>query len=84
MDLSKLDVEVNPDYTMKKRINANLYLSQEEIDILKTYNINYMQYNNLSDLVYELQSIEEDIDDEVFSNMLDVLAERNYYENFKK
>lgn len=84
MDLSNLEVEINPDYTMMKRINGNLYLSQEEIDILNTYNIDYMKFNSLNDLIYELERVEEDTDDDILSNMLDHLAERNYYENFKK
>lgn len=84
MDLSNLEVEINPDYTMKKRINGNLYLSQEEIDILKSFNVNYSKYNTLSDLIYELETLEEEVSDDVLSNIIDVLSERNYYENFKK
>ena len=38
MDLSNLEVEINPDYTMMKKVNTKgLYLSQEQIDILKSY-----------------------------------------------
>lgn len=84
MDLSNLEVEINPDYTMKKRINGNLYLSQEEMDILKSFNVNYSMYSSLSDLIYELETLEEEVSDDVLSNIIDVLSERNYYENFKK
>lgn len=84
MDLSNIEVEINPDYTMKKRINGNLYLSQEEIDILKSFNVNYSMYSSLSDLIYELETLEEEVSDDVLSNIIDVLSERNYYENFKK
>lgn len=84
MDLSKLEVEINPEYTMKKKVNGGLYLSQEEMDILKSYNVDYNKYTSLSDLIYDLESLEDEMDDDILSNMLDILAERNYYENFKK
>ncbi len=85
MDLSKIDVEINPEYTMKKKVNgSNLYLSQEEIDILKSYDIDCMKYNSLNDLLYDLENIEDEINDDVLTNVIDALAERNYYENFKK
>ena len=45
MDTSKIEVEINPDYTMMKKVKDNLYLSQEQIDILKEYNIDYMRLN---------------------------------------
>ena len=32
MDTSKIEVEINPDYTMMKKVKDNLYLSQEQID----------------------------------------------------
>lgn len=84
MDLSKIDVEINPDFTMMKRINGNLYLSLEQIEILDKYNVDYKRINSLSDLIFELENIEEETDDVLISNLLDVLSERNYYENFKK
>lgn len=84
MDLSKIDVEINPDRTMMKRVNGNLYLSSEQMEILDKYNVDYKRINSLSDLIFELENIEEETDDVLISNLLDVLSERNYYENFKK
>lgn len=84
IDLSKLDVDINPDYTMMKKLKNGLYLSQEQIDILNNYNIDYLSFNNLSDLILEITEVYEDTDDDILSNLLDVLEERNYYENFKK
>ena len=84
IDLTKLDIEINPEYTMMKKLKKGLYLSQEQIDILNNYNIDYLSYNNLSDLILIITEIYEDTDDDVLSNLLDILEERNYYENFKK
>lgn len=80
----KLDVEINPDYTMIKKVNGSLYLSEEQMEILKSYNIDYMKFNNLKDLIHELMEEIEENDDDVLENLLDVLSERDYYENYNK
>lgn len=84
MDLSNLEVEINPEYTTMKKVNSGLYLSQEQMDILDNYAIDYRRFNNLSDLICEIEVIAEDTDDDLILNLLDVLSERDYYENFKK
>lgn len=80
----KLDVEINPDYTMMKKVNGSLYLSEEQMEILKSYNIDYMKFDNLKDLIHELMEEIEENDDDVLENLLDVLSERDYYENYNK
>lgn len=84
MNLDNLEVEINPEYTMMKQVNKNLYLSQEQIDILKSYNVDYQRISNLGELIMILERIYEDTDDEIINNLLDVLQERNYYENYNK
>lgn len=79
-----IDVEINPDYTMMKKVNGNLYLSEEQMEILKSYNIDYMKFSSLKDLIHELMEEIEEIDDDVLENLLDVLSERDYYENYNK
>ena len=79
-----LDVEINPDYTMMKKVNGNLYLSEEQMEILKSYNIDYMKFSSLKDLIHELMEEIEENDDDVLENLLDVLSERDYYENYNK
>lgn len=82
MNINNIEIEINPDYTMMKKIKNGLFLSQEQIDILEEYNIDYMNCNNLSDLIFMVENL--GIDDDVIVNLLDVLAERDYYENYKK
>jgi hypothetical protein len=84
MDFSKLEVEINPEYTMMKRLDNGLYLSQEQIDILESYNINYKSVNNLSDLIRIVEEVFDDTGDDILNNLLDNLQERNYYENYNK
>lgn len=84
MDLNNLEVEINPDYTMMKRQKNGLYLSNEQIDILNNYNIDYLSCTSLSDLIYVLDQIYDETNDDIVANLLDVLSERNYYENYNK
>lgn len=84
MDTSKIEIDINPDYTMMKQVNGNLYLSQEQMDILDSFNINYREYSNLSSLILEVEEALEETGDEVLDNLLDVLEERNYYQNYNK
>lgn len=79
-----IDIEINPDYTMMKKVNGNLYLSEEQMEILKSYNIDYMKFSSLKDLIHELMEEIEENDDYVLENLLDVLSERDYYENYNK
>lgn len=63
------------------KINKNLYLTNNQIDILKKYNIDYETSNSLRDLMIKIEDIldyEEDIPE--LEELLDKLSERNYYE----
>lgn len=85
MDLSNLEVEINPDYTMMKKINnKGLYLSQEQVDILTSYNIDYMKCSSIRQLMIEVEEVYEECGDDILNNLLNVLAERDYYENYNK
>ena len=60
------------------------YLDEEQMEILKSYNIDYMKFSSLKDLIHELMEEIEENDDDVLENLLDVLSERDYYENYNK
>lgn len=66
------------------KINDNLYLTNNQIEILKRYNINYEISNSLRDLMIKIEEIldYETIDE--LENLLNTLNERNYYENINK
>lgn len=84
MNYDNLEVEINPDYTMMKQVNKNLYLSQEQMDILDSYNIDYNNVNSLSELIFIIENYFEESDDDVLDNLLEILQTRNYYENYNK
>lgn len=67
------------------KINNNLYLTNNQINTLKRYNIEYETSSSLRDLMIKIEDIldyEEEIDE--LEILLENLAERNYYENTKK
>ena len=77
------DILNNIDFENNKliKINNNLYLTNNQIDILKRYNIDYETSNSLRDLMIKIEDIldyEEDIPE--LEDLLDKLSERNYYE----
>ena len=82
--MDNIEVEINPDYTMMKAQPNGLMLSQEQIDIMKEYNIDYLSCKSLNELIYKIETIYDETEDDVLSNLLDVLSERDYYENYNK
>lgn len=67
------------------KINSNLYLTKNQIDLLNKYNINYETSTSLRDLMIKIEDI-LDYEDEIeeLEILLENLSERNYYENTKK
>ena len=66
------------------KINNNLYLTNNQINLLKRYNIDYETSNSIRDLMIKIEDIIEYDDNEELENLLDSLSERNYYENTNK
>lgn len=82
INYDNLNVDINPDYTMLKKRDNGLYLSNEEIEILEENNINYQQFKSLTELINYVSINAEDSDE--IDNLLMKLQERNYYENYNK
>lgn len=76
-----LDIEK----TRLKARNNNIYLSDNQIEILKRHNIDYQKYNSISSLLFDIEEIlnsgmgEDDL--EILSNDI---QEFNYYNNTNK
>ena len=84
MDDIKVDIDINPEYTMMKTLPNGLMLSQEQIEILNQYNIDYLSCKSLNELIYKIDTVYDETNDDVLNNLLDVLSERDYYENYNK
>ncbi len=62
-----------------KREN-NLYLSDEDLKILKKYQINYLNYHNMKELLFQIEEILNNEETEEDLEELSIkLAEYNYY-----
>lgn len=75
---------INFDNNKLIKVNNNLYLTNNQIDILKRYDIDYITSNSLRDLMIKIENILDYEDIEELENLLTTLTERNYYENTKK
>lgn len=75
---------LNGENMHKKRDNG-LILSDNQIEVLKRYDIDYLQYNSISSLLYDIEDILTN--DQVYEDLDMVsqeLAEFNYYHNTNK
>ena len=76
-------IEINPQFLIK--INNNIYLNENEINILKRYNINYESCHDFNELLYRIDEILET--DSCFEDLDEIsqnISERNYYLYTKK
>ncbi len=73
-----LDLENN---FMHNRGN-DIFLSNNQISLLESYNIDYKKYDSLESLIMALDSL--DYDDEEIDEIISLLSEINYYKNTKK
>lgn len=76
----------NIDFNNNKliKINNNLYLTNNQINILKRYQIDYETSNSLRDLMIKIEDILSYENIEELESLLITLSERNYYENTNK
>lgn len=84
MNIDKIVEETHKNMSMNK-INDNLYLSNNQIDILNRYNIEY-KTKTINELLFELEEIINDSYEEYdeLDKLSSELAEFNYYYNTKK
>ncbi len=83
MDFEKI-IDINFDKKMHKKRDNGLLLSDEQIEILNKYDIDYLKYNNISSLIYEIEEILNEEYNEELDKVSGELAEFNYYNNTNK
>ena len=70
---------------MLKKTKNGLLLTQEEIDLLKKYDINIEDYGSMDELLMDIDDIlSVDSDLEELEYLLTQLEERKYYEQVNK
>jgi len=69
---------------IKKR-NNNIYLSDDDVNILKRYDIDYNNYSSMKELLFYIEEVinNTDVSDEL-EDLLIKLSEYNYYFNTNK
>ena len=83
MNIDKIVEETHKNMSMNK-INDRLYLSNNQIDVLNRYNIEYKS-KSIEELMFELDEILNDTPDYDDLEKLSLeLSEFNYYYNTKK
>ena len=84
-NINKLVDEVYSDKTMMKQRGNGIYLSDNDIEVLNRYNINYLNYSSLNSLIFNIEQIlneETDLND--LEEVSRKLSELNYYNNTNK
>lgn len=85
ININELVSDVYDDKSMLKMRGNGIYLSDNDIDVLRRYNIDYKKYNSLDSLIFEIEDIlneETDLDD--LEQISSKLSEINYYNNTNK
>lgn len=85
LDINKLTSDIYDDKSMIKMRGNGIYLSDNQIEVLKRYGIDYKKYSSLNSLIFE---IEEILNYETNARDLEEislrLSELNYYNNTNK
>ena len=85
LNIDKLTKEVYDDKNMIKMRGNGIYLSDNDVQTLKKYNINYEKYSSLNSLIFEIEEIlNEEVDADDLEQISSKLSELNYYNNTNK
>lgn len=85
VDINKLINNVYDDKNMIKMRGNGIYLSDNQIEVLKRYDIDYKKYSSLNSLIFEIEEIlNEEVDADDLEQISSKLSELNYYNNTNK
>lgn len=83
-NLDDLEIMGGQNKFLKK--HNNIYISDEQIDILKKYDINIDKYKEVSELIYDIEAYLNDSYESLpdLEWVSETLSEYNYYNNTNK
>lgn len=85
ININELVKEVYSDKSMLKMRKNGIYLSDNDIEVLNRYDINYNNYSSLSSLLFEIEQVlNESYSADDLEELSKSLAELNYYNNTNK
>ena len=73
------DEILGTDKSFLKRRENGLMLSDNDIEILKRNDIDYLEFSSLEALIFKIQECLEEIDDDELESLNIKLGEYNYY-----
>lgn len=80
ININDLVKDINSDATMIKMRGNGIYLSDNQVEVLKKYNINFNNYNSLRSLIFAIEEIlNEETELTDLEEVSQSLAELNYY-----
>lgn len=87
INIEDLVADLKPIDLLRKHYNGNIYLSNNDAEILKKYGFSIDNYTNLSSLIFDIQDYLDDnydleLDD--LEKLAILLSEMNYYQNTNK
>lgn len=87
VSIEKLVESTQPRKDLMKYHSNNVYLSENQIEILTKYGFSYQNYSNLKSLIFDIEEyLNENYDQEIedLENVVNNLSEFNYYHNTNK
>lgn len=87
ISLEELVKEINPRANMLKDCGNGIYLSNDQIEVLKLYGFSYQNYSNIKSLIFDIEEyINENSEQELedLECVANSLSEFDYYHNTKK
>lgn len=85
VNINDLTNEILSDKSMLKQRGNGIYLSDNDIEVLNKYSINYKNYGSLNSLIFDIEQIlNEDTDLNDLDEISRKLSELNYYNNTNK
>lgn len=87
MIINNQEVNIDDLYSQKymhKEIKKNIFLSEYQIDVLSRNGINVYECGSINDLMYLIDEILDETDDEELDIVYNEISEFNYYNNVNK
>ncbi len=85
LNIDKLTDDIYSDKKLLKMRGNGIYLSDNQVEVLKKYNIDYKKYTSLKSLIFEIEEIlNEEVDADDLEEVSLKLSELNYYNNTNK
>ena len=85
IDINKLSSDIYDDKSMLKMRGNGIYLSDNDIEVLRRYNIDYTRYISLSSLIFDIEQVlNEDNEATELDEISNRISENKYYNYTKK